>query len=120
MRLWQNQVADAVHYPHRRDGRYIDLYGAFDEQHFSSMSAANIIYPLFISLMPRRTEGTQRDSLYPKLEALADDEISHFVEKHETFMRKGLYGYLANLTIVTDAWFSALKEMQHVTITMEW
>ena len=98
---------------------YIDLYGNFDEQHFSSMSASHILYPLFISLMPRRTEGTQRDSLYPKLEALADDEISNFVDKHETFVRKGLYGYLANLTIVTDAWFSALNEIKHIAIVIE-
>ena len=70
--------------------------------------------------MPRRTEGTQPDSLYPTLEALADDEISHFFEKLEAYVWKGLYGYLANLTIVTDAWFAALKEIQHVAITMEW
>ena len=70
--------------------------------------------------MPRRTEGTQRDSLYPKLEALADDEISNFLEKHEAFARKGLYGYLANMTIVTDAWFAALAEIKHISIIMEW
>jgi len=105
---------------HRRDGGYIDLYGEYDEQHFSSMSASHIIYPLFIALMPRRTEGTQPDSLYPTLEALADDEIAHFVDKLAVYVRKGLFGYLANLTIITDAWFAALIEIQHVATTMEW
>ena len=87
MSKWKNQVADSVHHMHRRDGGYIDQYGEYDEQHFSSMSAAHIIYPLFITLMPRRTEGTQPDSLYPTLEALADDEISHFVDKLGAFVR---------------------------------
>jgi hypothetical protein len=120
MAKWRNQVADSVHHMHRRDGGYIDLYGEYDEQHFSSMSASHIIYPLFIALMPRRTEGTQPDSLYPTLEALADDEIGHFVDKLAVYVRKGLYGYLANLTIITDAWFAALVEIQHVATTMEW
>ena len=50
LKLWQAQVADSVHHPHRRDGMYIEVYGNFDEQHFASMSASNILYPLFISL----------------------------------------------------------------------
>ena len=120
LKLWQAQVADSVHHPHHKDGMYIDLYGNFDEQHFASMAASNILYPLFISLMPRRTEGSQRDSLYPKLEALADDEIANFLEKHDAFARRGLYGYLANLTIITDAWFAALAEIRHIAVIMEW
>ena len=99
---------------------YIELYGNFDEQHFSSMAASNILYPLFISLVPRRTEGSQRDSLYPKLEALADDEFANFLEKHDAFARKGLYGYLANMTIVTDAWFAAPAEIRDIAVIMEW
>jgi hypothetical protein len=43
MAKWKNQVADAVHHKHRRDGGYIDQYGDYDEQHVSSMSAAHII-----------------------------------------------------------------------------
>jgi hypothetical protein len=99
---------------------YIELYGHFDEQHFASMSASNILYPLFISLMPRRTERSGRDSLYPKLEALVDDEIANFLERHAAYARRGLYGYLANLTIITDAWFAALAEIRHIATIMEW
>ena len=99
---------------------YIELYGHFDEQHFASMTASNILYPLFISLMPRRKDGSGRDSLYPKLEALADDEIANFIDKHAAYARKGLYGYLANLTIITDAWFAALAEIKHIAQIMEW
>ena len=120
LKLWQAQVADSVHHPHRKDGMHIELYGNFDEQHFASMAASNILYPLFIFLMPRRTEGSQRDSLYPKLEALADDKIANFFEKHDAFARRGLYGYLANLTIITDTWFAALAEIRHIAVIMEW
>ena len=61
LRLWQAQVADSVHHPHRKDGRYIELYGNFDEQHFSSMTASNILYPLFICLEGRRV---RRETAY--------------------------------------------------------
>ena len=120
MSKWRNQVADSVHHPHRRDGGYISQYGDYDEQHFASMSASHIIYPLFISLLPRRTDGTQADSLYPTLEALCDDEIGHFSDKLAVYIRKGLFGYLANLTIITDGWFAALAEIQHIATIMEW
>jgi hypothetical protein len=120
MAKWRNQVADSVHHPHRRDGGYIKQYGEYDEQHFASMSASHIIYPLFISLLPRRTDGTQPDSLYPTLEALCDDEIGHFSDKLAVYIRKGLFGYLANLTIITDGWFAALAEIQHIATFMEW
>ena len=120
LKLWQAQCADSQHHPHRKDGMYIELYGHFDEQHFASMTASNILYPLFTSLMPRRTEVSARDCLYPKLEELADDEISHFLERHATYARRGLYGYLAHLTIITDAWFAALAEIKHIATIMEW
>ena len=64
------------------------------------MSAAHIIYPLFLTLMPRRTEGTQPDSLYPTLEALADDEISHFVDKLGAYLRNGLSRRLLVLPVL--------------------
>ena len=120
LKLWQAQCADSIHHPHCKDGRYIELYGHFDEQHFASMTASNILYPLFISLMPRRKDGSMRDSLYPKLEALADDEIGNFIDKHAAYVRKGLYGYFANLTIITEAWFAALAEIKHIAQIMEW
>ena len=120
MARWRNQVADSVHHPHRRDGGYIKQFGEYDENHFASMSASHIIYPLFISLLPRRTDGTQPDSLYPTLEALCDDEIGHFSDKLAVYIRKGLYGYLAHLTIITDGWFAALSEIQHMGMFVEW
>jgi hypothetical protein len=67
MRAWQAQCADSKHHQHRRDGRYIDLYSHFDAQHFASMSAGVTIYLMFITLMPRRMEGSERDCLIPKL-----------------------------------------------------
>jgi hypothetical protein len=120
MRAWQAQCADSIHHPHCKDGRYIELYGHFDEQHFASMTASKIIYPLFISLMPRRMEGSERDCLFPKLDELVDDEISYFLERHIAYARKGLYGYLAHLTIITTAWFNALAEIKHMATIMEW
>lgn len=105
IRCWQAQCADSQHHPHRKDGMYISLYGHYDEQHFASISASKIIYPLFIALMPRRMEGSERDCLYPKLKELVDDEISYFLERHGAYARRGVYGYLANLTIIITAWF---------------
>ena len=84
MRAWQAQCADSKNHQHRRDGRYIDLYSHFDAQHFASMSAGVMIYLMFISLMPRRMEGSERDCLIPKLQELVDDEIDFFLSRHWT------------------------------------
>ena len=73
MRAWQAQCADAKYHEHRQDGRYIILYAHFDAQHFASMSAGVMIYLMFIALMPRRMEGSERDCLIPKLQELVQD-----------------------------------------------
>jgi len=120
MRAWQAQCADAKYHEHRLDGRYITLYAHFDAQHFASMSAGVMIYLMFIALMPRRMEGSERDCLIPKLQELVHDEMSFFLARYTQFTHSGIYGYLANLSIITTGWFQALAEIQHVTTIMEW
>ena len=120
MRAWQAQCADAKHHQHRQDGRYIALYLHFDAQHFASMSAGVVIYLIFIALMPRRMEGSERDCLIPKLQELVDDEIGFFLSRYAQFTHNGVYGYLSNLSAISTGWFQALDEIQHVTTIMEW
>ena len=105
MRCWQAQCADSKHHPHRRDGKYIDLYSHFDAQHFASMTAGVMIYLMFIALMPRRMEGSERDCLIPKLQELVDDEIGFFLSRYSQFAQNGVYGYLSNLSTITSGWF---------------
>ena len=122
IRRWRAQCSAAVSHPHRQDGRYIQTYHNYNAAQFGSLSAIDILFLLYICLLPPRKglEGRPEECMVPAVKEVVADELSYLVERFSAYMKNGILDFMGNYMIVTEAIFAAMAEIEYTISVYEW
>ena len=122
VRRWRAQCSASLSHPQRRDGHYIETYRKYNPSQFNALSAINLIYLVYICLLPLRKgkEGHEHECMYSAVKEVVNDEIGYLVERYSSYMDNGIMDFLSNYSIVTEAIFLAMSEIEYSIRVYEW